>query len=208
MENTSRTYAYARVSSRDQNLGRQIEAFKALGIDERAIIADRASGKDMKRDGYMMLRDHLLRPGDTLVIKELDRLGRNKAEIKRELQYFKENGVRVKIMDIPTTMTDFPPGQEALQEVITNLIVEIFSYLAEKERESIRQRQREGIDAARKAGVHLGRHSIKRPENWALVYSCWKRHEITAIEAMKQMSLKKGTFYKLVKETENEEREG
>ena len=208
MENTARTYAYARVSSRDQNLSRQIEAFKALGIDERAIICDRASGKDMKRDGYMMLRDHLLRPGDTLVIKELDRLGRNKTEIHHELSYYKETGIRVKIMDIPTTMTEFPKGQEALQEVITNMIIEIFAYLAERERENIRHRQREGIDTARKAGVHLGRHSIKRPENWDQVYSRWKRHEITATEAMKQMSLKKGTFYKMVKGAENEEREG
>lgn len=107
----NRIYGYARVSTREQNTDRQIEALIRFGVPEQQIIVDKASGKDTEREGYQYPKRQILRRGDTLVIKELDRLSRNKADIKRELENFKEMGVRVKILDIPTTLTDFPPEQ-------------------------------------------------------------------------------------------------
>ena len=104
----ARTYYYARVSTREQNLDRQIEAFKKLGADDRDIITDKESGKNLERTGYQALKLNILRPGDTLVVKSLDRLSRNKMDIRNELQYFKENGIRLKIIDLPTTMMDLP----------------------------------------------------------------------------------------------------
>ena len=107
----NRIYGYARVSSREQNEDRQIEALISFGVSKDNIIIDKCSGKDTDREGYQYLKRQILRSGDTLVIKELDRLSRNKNDIKHELEYFKEAGVRVKILDIPTTLTDFPAEQ-------------------------------------------------------------------------------------------------
>ena len=115
----TRTYYYARVSSRDQNLARQLEAFRVLGADERSIITDRESGKDLNRPGYMALKNTILRPGDTLVITSLDRLSRRKADIETELLWFREQHIRLKILDLPTTMTDFPAGQEWVADMVT-----------------------------------------------------------------------------------------
>jgi len=107
-----RTYYYARVSTKEQNLDRQLVAFRKLGATERDIVTDKESGKNLDRSGYQALKTTMLRQGDTLVIKSLDRLSRNKGDIKAELQYFKEHGIRVKIIDLPTAMADFPVGQE------------------------------------------------------------------------------------------------
>ena len=107
----SRIYGYARVSSREQNEDRQYEALTRFGVPPENIIIDKCSGKDTEREGYQYLKKQILRVGDTLVIKELDRLSRNKADIKRELEEFKDKGIRVKILVIPTTLTDFPKEQ-------------------------------------------------------------------------------------------------
>ena len=109
MEN--RTYYYARVSTKEQNLDRQIAAFVALGADEREIITDKESGKNLDRPGYQALKNVILRPGDTLVIKSLDRLSRSKADIRNEIQFFNDQGIRLKVIDLPTTMMDLPEGQ-------------------------------------------------------------------------------------------------
>ena len=98
----SRTYYYARVSTSEQNLDRQIDEFKSLGADDRDIIADKQSGKNLDRNGYNALKNALLRPNDTLIIKSLDRLSRNKMDIKNELQYFRDNNIRLKVIDLPT----------------------------------------------------------------------------------------------------------
>ena len=126
-----RTYYYARVSSKDQNLDRQIAAFKALGAKDWEIITDKESGKDFDREGYQYLKKQLLRRGDTLVIKSLDRLSRNKIDIHKELRYFKENGIRLKVIDLPTTMMDFPEGQEWVFEMINNILIEVLGTIAE-----------------------------------------------------------------------------
>ena len=193
----SRTYYYARVSSKEQNLDRQIAAFKALGAQEREIITDKESGKDFERAGYQALKHAMLRRGDTLVIKSLDRLSRNKCDIKNELQYFRDNGIRLKVIDLPTTMMDLPKGQEWVFEMVNNILIEVLGTIAEQERTSIKRRQAEGIQAAKAKGKKLGRPAITFPANWNEVYSMWRAGQITAKEAMARTGTKRTSFYKL-----------
>lgn len=198
----NRTFYYARVSSKDQNLDRQLAAFKALGADERDIITDKESGKDFNRPGYQYLREALLRLGDTLIVKSLDRLGRNKQQVKQELEYYKAMGVRVKIIDLPSTMADFPKGQEWICEMVNNIMIEVLATIAEQERLTIRQRQAEGIAEAKKQGRQLGRKKTELPAEWELVTGLWKSGSITAVQAMDRLGLKKSTFYRMVREQE------
>ena len=198
----SRTYYYARVSSKEQNLDRQLDAFLSLGAHERDIITDKESGKDLNRPGYQALKQAILRPGDTLVIKSLDRLSRNKTDIKTELQFFRDNGIRLKVIDLPTTMMQLPEGQEWIFEMVNNILIEVLGTIAEQERATIRQRQAEGIAAAKAKGKHLGRPALKIPVDWNEVYASWMAGEITAKEAMKRTGLKRTSFYKLVARTQ------
>ena len=199
----TRTYYYARVSSKEQNLDRQIEAFKALGADERDIITDKESGKDLNRTGYTALKNAMLRKGDTLVVKSLDRLSRNKTDIKNELQFFKDNGIRLKVIDLPTTMMDLPQGQEWVFEMVNNILIEVLGTIAEQERKTIKARQAEGSEAAKKHGKKLGRPALTYPDNWKKVYADWKDGKITAKVAMELTETKRTSFYKLVQMTEN-----
>ena len=203
----SRTYYYARVSSKEQNLDRQLDAFYSLGAQERDIITDKESGKDLDRAGYKALKNAMLRRGDTLIVKSLDRLSRNKYDIKNELQYFKENGIRLKVIDLPTTMMDLPQGQEWVFDMVNNILIEVLGTIAEQERETIRKRQAEGIEAAKKKGKKLGRPALTFPANWDNIYSSWKAGEITAKTAMEQTGTKRTSFYKLVSMTEENDDE-
>ena len=135
-----KTFYYARVSTREQNLDRQLEAFRALGAADREIITDKESGKNLDRPGYQALTSTMLRSGDTLVVKSLDRLSRSKADIHSELQWFKENNIHLKVIDLPTTMMDLPPGQEWVFEMVNNILIEVLGTIAEQERLTIRQR--------------------------------------------------------------------
>mgnify|MGYP002404919619 FL=1 len=199
----SRTYYYARVSSKEQNLDRQIAAFKALGAQEREIITDKESGKDLERAGYQALKNAILRRGDTLVIKSLDSLSRNKTDINNELQYIKDNDIRLKVIDLPTTMMELPEGQEWVFEMVNNILIEVLGTIAEQERANIRQRQAEGIEAAKANGKKLGRPALTFPANWNEVYTSWQAGEITAKTAMEQTGTKRTSFYKLVGMMEN-----
>lgn len=194
----SRTWYYARVSSREQNLDRQLAAFAAMGATERDIITDNQSGKDLSRPGYTALKTALLRRGDTLIVKSLDRLSRNKTDIKNELQYFRDAGIRLKVLDLPTTMIDYPAGQEWVLDMVNNVLVEVLSSIAQQERETIHRRQAEGIAAAKAKGKHLGRPRAEMPDNWGEVVMAWKTGQITAVEAMRRTGLKRSTFYKMV----------
>ena len=196
-----RTFYYARVSTCEQNLDRQLEAFAKLGADEREIVTDKESGKSLDRPGYLALKTAMLRPGDTLVVKSLDRLSRNKIDIKNELQFFTDNGISLKVIDLPTTMMELPEGQEWVFEMVNNILLEVLGTIAEQERETIRRRQREGIDAAKANGKHLGRPATPRPKNWDEVLSLWRSGEITAREAMRRLGMKKTVFYKALKES-------
>lgn len=196
----ARTFYYARVSSQEQNLDRQLDAFHALGADERDIITDKQSGKDLERAGYQALKNAMLRRGDTLVVKSLDRLSRTKADIKAELEYFKENGIRVKVLDLPTTMMEVPEGQTWVFDMVNNILIEVLGTIAQQERTTIRQRQAEGIAAAKARGKHLGRPKAVKPDNWNEVSARWRAGEITAVEAMRLTGLKRGVFYKFAGE--------
>ena len=194
----NRMYGYARVSTREQNTDRQIEALIRFGVPEQSIIVDKASGKDTEREGYQYLKRQILRNGDTLVIKELDRLSRSKADIKRELESFKEMGVRVKILDIPTTLTDFPENQAWVQEMVTAILIEVLGSIAENERLKIRARQREGIEAAKKKNVRFGRPPKTLPENWREVMAAVKRGEMRPVDAMRVLGVSRSSFYRIM----------
>ena len=154
--------------------------------------------KDTERKGYQYLKRQILRRGDTLVIKELDRLSRNKADIKHELEQFKEMGVRVKILDLPTTLTDFPLEQLWVQDMINSILIEVLGSIAENERMKIRARQREGIDAAKRKNVRFGRPSKQLPDNWREIMDAVKRGEMRPVDAMKVLGLSKSTFYRMM----------
>lgn len=199
-----KVYGYARVSTREQNLDRQLKALKDAGVEERDIITDKASGKSLDREGYQILKTRMLRDGDTLVIKSLDRLSRNKLHIKQELEYYRAHHIRVMILDLPTTLHDFPEGQEWIMEMINSILIEVLPSIAEQERLTTRQRQAEGIAVAKEAGKHLGRPRTSFPPNWGEIYGKWKRGELTAVAAMQQLGLKRSTFYSLVKKWEEQ----
>ena len=192
MEN--RIMGYARVSSREQNLDRQIIALKEY-VPEENIVIDKASGKDLIRPGYQALKGALgLRKGDILYIKSLDRLSRNKEDIKNELQWFKQNGITIKVIDLPTTMVEIGEGQEWIRDMINNILIEVLSSIAEEERRTIRQRQKEGIDAAIAKGVKFGRRDKGFPEGWELYYLRYKAGEIKRSYVIKKLGIGPNRF--------------
>ena len=195
----NRIYGYARVSSTGQNEDRQLDALIKFGVPDQNIIIDKASGKDTEREGYQYLKRQILRKGDTLVIKELDRLSRNKADIKRELEEFKDMGVRVKILDIPTTLTDFPPEQAWVLEMINAILIEVLGAIAENERNKIRARQREGIEAAKRKNIKFGRPSKPLPANWREVLAEVRCGNKKPIEAMRELGISRSHYYRLYK---------
>ena len=204
----SNIYGYARVSSTDQNLDRQLLQLKAVISDERYIICDKASGKDFNRKGYNTLigsqnNAPLLRAGDLLVITSLDRLGRNYSEIRQQWEYITHTlNVDIRVLDMPLLDTS-NTGENLDKRFIADLVLQILSYTAEKERAHIKERQKEGIAAARLNGKYLGRPKAEFPTEWEKVYNEWKQGNITANRAMEILNLKRTTFYKLVKDYEN-----
>ncbi|MCD8332871.1 MAG: recombinase family protein [Clostridiales bacterium] len=200
----NKVMGYARVSSKEQNLDRQILALKEY-VPEENILIDKASGKNLERPSYQALKGPLgLRSGDTLVITSLDRLSRNKEDIKNELQWFRDHKVRLKILDLPTSLIEVPEGQQWIVEMIQNILIEVLASIAEQERITIRKRQREGIEAAKKKGKHLGRPRLERPAEFAEVYKRWRQGEITAVAAMHDLGLSSSSFYRMVRAFENE----
>lgn len=205
---SGKVMGYARVSSTEQNLDRQIMALSEY-VPEDCIVVDKASGKNLERPGYQALKGLFgLRAGDTLCIMSLDRLSRNKEDIKGELQWFRDHEIRLKVLDLPTTLIDVPQGQAWIMEMVTNILIEVLASIAEQERLTIRKRQREGIDAAKKKGKHLGRPRVNTPDNMDDVLGEWKKGQISAKEAMRLTGLKRSSFYKLTREllksTDNE----
>ncbi len=201
-------FGYARVSTKDQNLDRQLTQLSGVIADERNIIIDKASGENFDRRGFNQLigtdtTAPLLREGDLLVICSLDRLGRNYSEIQVQWQRItKELKADIRVLEMPLLDTSNAEGNLD-RRFIADLVLQILSYTAEKERDNIRKRQRQGIDVAKAQGKKLGRPKTNYPHNWATVYSEWQSGELTATSAMEQLGIKRTTFYKLVKEYEN-----
>ena len=211
MENTNtKIFGYVRVSTKEQNLARQIESLKKYVPDERDIYADKLSGKDMYRPAYQTLRQ-MVRRGDMIYIHEMARLGRNKEDILQELRYYKEKGVIVRILNLPTTLVDYSiygdnKLQKALMNMVNNILIEVLATMAEAEREDIHKRQREGISAARKRGMKFGRPVKNFPDTWEDDYRRWKQGEITAVSLYRKYGMGRSTFYRKVKEWEKEKR--
>lgn len=201
-------YGYARVSTTDQNLDRQFTQLREYIKDDRYIITDKASGKDFNRKGYNSLvgtetTAPLLHENDLLIICSLDRLGRNYTEIKQQWEYITNTlKANIKVLDMP--LLDTSTAANNLDgRFIADLVLQILSYTAEKERENIKKRQRQGIDTAKANGKHLGRPQAQYPDNWEPIYNNWKSGAITATAAMEQLTMKRTTFYKLVKQYES-----
>lgn len=193
----SRVYGYARVSSKEQNEERQIQALIENGVEERFIFLDKQSGKDFNRSQYQVLKN-ALREGDLLIIKSIDRLGRNYNMIIEEWRDITKNiKADIKIIDLPIISTD--RNKELLGTVISDIVLGLLSFVAQQEREFIMQRQREGIKNAMNKGVKFGRPRIKKPENFDEVVDKLKKKEIKAVEAMKILDLRTNSFYNLLK---------
>jgi len=194
----NRTFGYVSIGAMEQNEDRQVELLLAAGVDERDIFIDRANGRDLSRSEYQVLL-RVLREGDTLIIKSVDRLGRNYNEITEQWQVItKEIKAYIKVLDMPLIDTTVGNG-DLSGAFISDLVLQILSYVAETERLNLKQRQAEGFRLAKEAGRHLGRPKAEFPSNFDEYYSSWKRGEMTATAAMEHLKLKRTTFYKLVK---------
>lgn len=201
-------YGYARVSSTEQNLDRQVLALQEY-VKPENIVMDRQSGKNLDRPGYNALKGIFgLRLGDVLYIVSLDRLSRNKEDIKNEIAWFKAHKVRLMILDLPSSMVQVPENQEWIIDMIQNILIEVLASMAEQERLMIRKRQREGIEAAKKKGRHLGRPYLKVPDNFEEVYAEWKSGAITARAAQKKLGMSSASFYRMVKKQQAAESKG
>jgi len=208
------SYAYERVSSRDQNLDRQDFAIKQFrpNIPEENIFTDKLTGKNFERNGYQALKvilDHVTKVKGSeeiieVIFEELDRLGRNSEGIKQELQWFKERGICIRILEIPTTLIDINAENKWVTELITQILIEVYAAVAEQELAKRNKRQMEGIAEAQKKGVQFGRKPIwVNQSKFEFIYRKWKAGDITAVQAQHELSLKPNTFYRRVKEYES-----
>lgn len=197
----SKKFAYARVSSKDQNLDRQVELFREMGITERDIFVEKQSGGDFCREVYRNLVDYILREGDILVVKELDRFGRNYSEIKEEWRYItKVKKADIIVLDMPLLDTTY--SKDLLGTLIADMVLSLLSYAAQQERDSKKQAQKEGIAIAKNKGIHMGRPRIDYPKDWEVWYKKRMVGEVTATQAMQEMGLKKDSYYRLLKKYE------
>lgn len=198
----SKTFAYIRVSSKDQNIDRQIDSLKQYILDERDFFIDKQSGKDVNREALQSLL-HICRSGDTVYVHSLDRLGRNAKDIKELVALFRDKGVYLKILDIPTTLIDYSELDSKLQkmimEMVNNILIEVLATIAETERDFIRKRQEEGIASAHSRGVKFGRKPIPFPETWESDYKDWRASKCSAASLYHKYGWNFVTFYRKVK---------
>ncbi len=200
------TYGYVRVSSTDQNEDRQLIAMSEIGVPAANVYTDKQSGKDFERPFYKALVRKLL-PGELLYIKSIDRLGRNYEEILSQWRFLtRERGVDISVLDMP--MLDTRNGRDLVTTYLADTMLALFSFVAENERDNIRQRQREGIAAAKARGVRFGRPLKPLPENFKTVINEWARKKLSLKEALKQTGLKQATFYRRWRERRNAEHDG
>lgn len=200
-------YGYARVSTQHQNLERQIQALQEYGILKENIFIDKKSGKDFNREDYQLLKQILKRTqNNVLVIKSIDRLGRNYQEIQKEWQEITINlKTDIVVLDMP--ILDTRKYKDTMGNFISDLILQVLSYVAENERTNIKTRQAEGISIARAKGKKFGRPTIALPENFETQYNLWRNGNQTAKATMTNLALKKSKFYAFVREYEgNNER--
>jgi len=191
---SGRKYGYIRVSSKEQNPARQKDALLKVGIEEGYIFTDRMSGKDFERPEYQLVK-RLLKKDDILFIKDLDRLGRNYRKIKEEWKEITiDIGADIVVLDMD--LLDTRKFKDGMEELISNIVLELLSYMAEKEREKINKRQAEGIKKARQNGIHLGRPKIEVDDFEYYYDQVYNKEEMTAVEAMEELDVSKSTFYR------------
>ncbi|WP_300689333.1 recombinase family protein [uncultured Oscillibacter sp.] len=191
-------YGYVRVSTKEQNEDRQMIAMKEFGIKDGGIVLDKQSGKDFERPGYQRLI-RKLKAGDTLVIKSIDRLGRNYDEILEQWRLLtKEKLVDIVVLDMP--LLDTRQGRDLTGALIADIVLQLLSYVAQTEREFNRQRQAEGIAAAKARGVHFGRKFKERGENYESVMAAWHRGELSGRAAARELGVAHGTFQRWCRE--------
>lgn len=187
-----KTYGYVRVSTRDQNEERQVIAMEAFGVKRKNMVVEKQSGKDFERPKYIRLLKRL-EADDILVIKSIDRLGRNYNEILDQWRYItKEKKVHIVVLDMP--LLDTRHGRDLTGTLIADIVLQLLSYVAETEREYIRQRQREGIDAALARGVHFGRKAMDKPTNYDEVFCLWETGKVSGREASRLLGISHNTF--------------
>lgn len=191
-------YGYARVSTIAQNLDRQLDELTKLGIDENHIYTDKESGKDFDRKNYKKLV-RKLKPSDVLFIKSIDRLGRNYNMVLDEWRFLtKEKGIDIVVIDMPLLDTRIE-GKNLVGKFIADVVLQVLSFVAENERETMRQRQAEGIKMAKLRGVKFGRPSLNIPDGFIEIVKSYKKGEITSSQAVSKSGLTRGTFYRKLK---------
>lgn len=194
----SKLYGYIRVSTKEQNEDRQRIALEAFGIPKKHIYMDKQSGKDFNRPAYIRLL-RKLKPEDTLVVKSIDRLGRNYKEILKQWRIItQEKRASILVLDMP--ILDTRRDKDLMGTLISDIVLQLLSYVAQTEREFIHQRQAEGIAAAKARGVHFGRRPIKRPKNFTIIREQWSDGSISAREAAKSLGIVHSTFLRWVRE--------
>lgn len=207
------TYAYERVSSKDQNLERQETAIRNFrpNISDANIFKDKVTGKTFDREHYNEMKiilEHLSKVKATndmieVVFEEMDRLGRDKESIKKELQWYKDHGIYIRILELPSTLVDIDSNNKWVMDMVTNILIEVYATMAQQELEKRAKRQTEGIIEAQKKGIKFGRQPIQLNESeFMTVYNSWKAAEINARQAMNILGVKPNTFYRRVKEYE------
>ena len=195
---TIKVYGYIRVSTADQNEDRQLDAMATLKIPDSQVFIDKLSGKDFNRPAYQALVKKM-KAGDLLYIKSIDRLGRNYEDIQTQWRVLtKDNGVDVVVLDMP--LLDTRINKDLMGTFIADLVLQILSFVAQSERETIRKRQAEGIAAARARGVRFGGPVIKPPENFAVLVRRWERGKLPFAELLAMTGLKESTFYRRLRE--------
>lgn len=192
-------YGYIRVSSKSQNEERQRIAMREFGIQDTEIFFDLQSGKDFNRPAYLRLMKKI-RPGDTLVIKSIDRLGRNYEEILEQWRVVtKKKQAAIVVLDMP--LLDTRRGRDLTGVLISDIVLQLLSYVAQTEREFIRQRQAEGIAAAKARGVRFGKESMEIPENFEEICTRWRHKTINSRQAAGLLQVSQGTFLKWTRQT-------
>lgn len=186
-------YGYIRVSSAEQNEARQVIAMREAGLDGNHIYMDKQSGKDFDRPQYQRLVRRL-RPGDLLCVQSIDRLGRNYEEVREQWRVLtKEKRVDIRVLDMP--LLDTRQGRDLMDTFIADLVLQILSFVAQSERESIKKRQAEGIAAAKARGVKFGRPPLPLPENFHDAHRDWRSKKLTLRQAAERCAMPEGTFY-------------
>ena len=187
------TYGYIRVSTREQNEARQLDALYKAGVEEKRIYMDKQSGKDFERPQYRRLVRRLRRD-DLLYVKSIDRLGRNYSEILEQWRMLtKEKGVDIAVLDMP--LLDTRRGKDLMGTFLSDIVLQVLSFVAENERDNIRQRQAEGIAAAKARGVRFGRPPLPLPDNFHMLHQAWRGQKITLRQAARACGMPTGTFY-------------